>query len=654
MMKIKLKIVLILLLGVGLIACGSVIVHHEIKEMRISEDLNAALKVSRRECIAPCGVMFDASKFELEGYASPFYELEYHWNFGDDGAKFVNRPGVDANKSLSPIASHVFDSAGMYRVELQISDRGDTIVTERISIRVREANNAYRSLTYCVSVNEDFEDCPGKNHLNSFAEAKEVLQTLRNFQDRRPARVLFRAGEEFTTTLDRVSISGLSANLLISSYGKGEKPIIKVNRKATAAQLFYLSDFNGVTVSNLHFKGNYNPVTGHGNHPDGFFFWTNSKNSLLYRNKFSGLGLNIYPHGHGESKYQMIVDNEIFDWQDYAVLGNFGYLSAVVGNRIRQNPNARSGKEGKCQNCVPNFPDHGGIRTALPDHLLIQHNDFFNNAGWSTGGLAHQPNVRIGTNGNIVESVIADNLFEGGFAALEMIPANNGPNLAAKKGELIVERNKFTATNNTMTFINTSLAGLVIRNNIFHKPDNGAPPIGTRTFKSVIWFNAANTTDENLTHDNFIYNNTFLSEAKQSAPNVAFLEVANKFSRFTLRNNVISMPYVNDANRSGLVSVNYLNDNLQIDSSNNILHAPQLGQFYSLNDKLLNLTELQASGKETNSQDIQDGFEIDLNGDILVGVQLIKSKGALVNGLNNDRNGKSREDLVDLGAYQLD
>lgn len=653
-MKIKLKIVLILFLGVGLIACGSVIVHHELKEMRLSEQLQNTLKISRRECIAPCGVLFDATNFETEEHSSPFDELQFHWDYGDPGAKYINRPNHNANQSLSPIGSHVFDKAGSYKVTLTISHQGKTLLSEKISIIVREANNAYRGLTYCVSGEENFEKCPSKNHLGSFAEAKEVLENLRNIQDRRPARVLFRAGEEFETTKDRVSVSGLSANLLLGSYDVGPQPVIKVNRRMTAGELFYFSNFNGITVTGLTFAGNYNPVTGRGNHPNGFFLWSSSKNALFYRNNFSGLGLTIYPAGVKESKYQMIIDNKINDWQDYAVFGNFGYLSAVVANVIKQNPKARSGKDGKCGNCVPNFPDHGGIRTALPDHLLIQYNDFFNNAGWSTGGLAHQPNIRLGTGGEVVDSVVADNQFEGGFAAMELIPANNSLKLAAKRGKLIVERNSFVATKNTMTFISTSLAGLVVRNNNFYKPDNGAPPIGTRSFKTAIWYNAANTTPENLTHDNLIYNNSFLSDAKTSAPNVAFLEVANNFSRFTLRNNIVSLPYVNDSHRSGLVSVNYENENLAINSSNNIFHAPSLGHYYSIADKPVNLTELQVAGQEASSQDVYDKFAIDNRGNVIQGILLVKNKGAAVSGLNNDLHERERDELVDIGVKELD
>ena len=611
---------------------------------------------SRTECIAPCGVMFDATDTTSLDFTESFHELQFHWDFNDQNATFENRPEVNANQSIAPISGHVFENAGTYDVVLTVSDTNGEVASQLIQVVVEAPESAYSELTYCVSNTNDFASCPNSDaefHLASFAEAAAILSTIRNTQNERPARVLFKAGETFTTGVDRVGISGLTAQLLISSYGSGEKPVIAVNEATTAGELFYVSNNDGFTVANLNFRGNYDPTTGQGNHPNGFFIWSKSRNYLFYQNKFSGLGLNIYPNGYDNTKHQMIVDNHITDWQDYAVLGNFGYLSTVLANHIKQNPNAVSGGDGKCGDCVPNYPDHGPIRTAEPDHLLIQYNDMFNNAGWSTAGLAHQPNIRLGTNGEVIDSIVSDNRLNGGFNTMEMVPANNGPGSSAVRGKVIIERNTFTASDNTTSFINSSLGGVVIRNNVFFKPNNGAPTIGTRTFKSAIWFASSNTTAENLTHVNWIYNNTLNSEAETTAPNLAFLEVSNNFTQFAIYNNLANMPYAEGGADAGLISWKHTGDKSNLLEDNNLLYAPNTTNYIYDNGSQTDLTAWQASGNAASSMvaspeldtNSEYGEELTLNSPAI-------NAGTAISGLFTDYQISDRETAVDIGAHE--
>ncbi|TQV74588.1 PKD domain-containing protein [Aliikangiella marina] len=621
-----------------------------------SDRIEIEVYVSRTQCIAPCGVMFDATDTTSLDFTESFHELQFHWDFNDQNASFENRPEVEANQSISPIAGHVFKNAGTYDVLLTVSDTNGEVATQVVRVIVDNPETAFAELTYCVSNTNDFASCPSSDsefHLNSFEEAASILSTIRNFQNQRPARVLFRAGETFTTGLNRVGISGLSAQLLISSYGNGEKPVIAVNEATTAGELFYLSSNNGFTVSNLYFRGNYDPVTGLGNHPNGFFIWAQSQNYLFYQNKFSGLGLNIYPNGYDNTKHQMIVDNHITDWQDYAILGNFGYLSTVLANHIKQNPNAVSGGEGKCGDCVPNYADHGPLRTAEPDHLLVQFNDMFNNAGWSTAGLAHQPNIRLGTNGEVIDSIVSDNRLNGGFNTLEMVPANNGPGSSAVRGKVIIERNTFTASENTTSFINSSLGGVVIRNNVFFKPNNGGPSIGTGTFKSAIWFASSNTTAENLTHTNWIYNNTLNSEALTSSPNLAFLEVSNNFTQFAVYNNLANMPHVQGGQDAGLISWKHSGAKTGLVEDNNLLYAPNTTNYIYDNGSQTDLDTWQASGNAANSMVASP--ELDTNSEF--GEELTLSSpainaGTAISGLFTDYQSSSRETTVDIGAHE--
>jgi hypothetical protein len=646
----------------------------------VASSAMAVINPSRTSCIAPCSVMFSTTGTVFPGISDPFTELNYSWNYGDVGVTFNNRSGIDANKSTSPIGAHAFANPGTYQVVLTASsNNGDTAI-QTVTITVEDPDVYFANRTYCVSNQNSFTACPNQNsafHINSHSAISNLLTNMRFNQPILRTRVLFRAGEVFDVSAG-TTIRGFAVPLLISSYGTGINPVLQINDASPSitlgSSIFFIRDSSNVIFSGLDFKGNYDPVNGTGKHITGIYMSQASSDITIYNNDFTGLGLVIYAHGGSssagiKSQYNMIVDNKISDWQDYGVFGNFGYLGALLANSVKQNPAAVSGSESKCGNCLPNYPDHGPIRTSASNHLLIQYNDMFNNAGWSSGGLAHQPNIRLGTGGIALKSVVSDNTLNGGFTMLSMTPANSTASSAAIQADVIIERNQFTASSNTWQMIDMGLGGATIRNNLFLKPDNAAPPIGSGSFQSAIVYKVANTTPENLTYRNKIYNNTLISLAQSSAPNLSILNVVsisstginsvvNEFTLFDVHNNLLYMPFVSNGGDSGLISwQNNVTSMNGVVSDNNLVYAPNNQNFVWDNGQSYDLAAWQLMNGQGNSSisTVLDPLLVDPNNfdAHLQQASPAINSGKLVPGLVSDYIKRTHTGAIDIGAYEM-
>ena len=626
--------------------------------------ITAVIETSRTTCTAPCGIMFNASTSSSSGVAEPFHQLHYTWSYGDVGSTFQQRPGVDANNSTATIGAHVYEQAGTYTTTLTVTGNDGGTETQTVDITVNDPNVVFANETYCVSNTNNFSACPTQDanfHLASFSAAEIFLSNLRFNQAGLPTRLLFRAGDSFTAT-NQFSIRETTAALSIGSFDTGIDPIVIISPTMTDETLFFIHDVSDITFNNINFSGNYDPVTGLGNHVIAIWFYLAVTDSLVYQNKFAGVDTAIYPHGganlttNAPSQYQMIVDNHISNWQDYGFFGTFGYLSTLLANTIKQDPNAVSGSEGKCGTCLPNFPDHGPLRAGYSDHLLIQYNDMFNNAGWSSGGLAQQPNIRLGTGGTSRKSIIADNNLDGGFTMISMTPANPGTASAAAIADVIIERNQFTASSNTWQMIDMGIGGSTIRNNLFLKPNNAGPPIGTGSFETPIVFKVADdrTTATSLALMNRIYNNTLISLAQTSGQNVAMVEVENNFTKFEIHNNIAYLPFANGNAEAGFLSWMYSGSLSNVSMDNNLLYAPNTTTFVWENGLSTDLSTWQASGNDTNSKVVDplliapNSFDAHLNPNSSA---INAGKSRL--GLHTDKEDKPRDSIVDIGAYEF-
>ena len=549
--------------------------------------LTPVVQASRTSCVAPCGVFFDATETTSILTNNAFEELEYEWEFGDPSSFFVNRPGEDANKAKGAIAGHVFDKPGNYIINLNVKDINGNLASESITIDVQDPEAVYSGKTWCVSTNNKFADCPTTNsqfHLTSFDSAIDKL-----FESAGPRRILFHKGEKFLTYGKSKSIT-TDGPYAIGAYGVGADPIIFGNTTLTNKTLmqgdiliFYNKGVRDFSVAGLRFESNYNAATGIGMHPNGLVF-LNGIDVTIYRNSFYGLETNV--HAGGDSQFGLfedssIADNHMTNWQNFGIWGVPEEI-AIIGNIIKQNPNAKSGSEAKCQSCVPNFPDHGPIRLATMQKVIVSKNDMFNNAGWSSDGLAHQPIMRFPSDGLGNLSIASDNIMEGGFGIISSGTSGNGTQGII--GRVIYERNTLIATNNTETAISFQLGGTVIRNNLIIKPNNGGHAgIGEGEFNVVIvaakYEKTIPYTQINTDTPNYIYGNTFVSLEQNKANKIKFFVVQNNSTAyFTLKNNIMYAPYASNS-ETGLVRWESSTAKISDFVSDNNLHYTKLPNF---------------------------------------------------------------------------
>ncbi len=153
--------------------------------------------VSRITGPAPLGVMIDATATTSPATSSPFDELSYVWDYGDIGATFDNRAGVDANKSRGPLGGHVYEGIGDNTITLYVMDNNLNVSIEEIEVTTLDPDIVFAGdKTFCVSEAGDFSACPNpnaSNHLSSMADFEDELENHNFTTD--TVRFLYRASE---------------------------------------------------------------------------------------------------------------------------------------------------------------------------------------------------------------------------------------------------------------------------------------------------------------------------------------------------------------------------------------------------------------------------------------------------------------------------
>ncbi|MEM6857727.1 MAG: PKD domain-containing protein [Pseudomonadota bacterium] len=426
-----------------------------------------SIQASRTSCIAPCGVFFETQMLDDLGVDRPIHELSYQWTFNDPDASFeaigedFPESFKDANVAQGPMTAHVFEKPGTYEVEVFVTNKDNLYATAKQTIEVRNPDNRFTgSRTICYSKAEDFSGCP------SGAQRFSDLETAFGAVQENRTRVLLRSGEE--TLFDfRPQFRGLR-DIHVGSFGPGAKPVLRFDTISSIG--FAPRDTNGLTIYGLELRGDYDPTTGMGeNHDDvGIGNVAELTNLTVFRNTFRGLSAAVKFSSNPLAV--VVADNIISDWYDYGVYDRAPNRTAYIGNSIKQNPDAISGTGAKDRNVIPRWSDHGPIRTAEVTSLVIAQNDMFSNAGWSSGGQAHQPTIRYNSSGKEGHfGIINRNRLEGGFQVASLTTQNGSTTTNA--GDVIFERNMVLGTDNTVTMIMLGYGGTTIRNNLAIMPD---------------------------------------------------------------------------------------------------------------------------------------------------------------------------------------
>ncbi|MEZ5921178.1 MAG: PKD domain-containing protein [Parvularculaceae bacterium] len=498
---------------------------------------------SRSSCTAPCGVHFDATP---HGFSTkkPFFELSYIWNFGDADKPFESLPedfpqSRSENAAQGPYAAHVFDKPGDYKVRLSVTNANDEWAIAETVIHVASADEKYSNgKTVCYSAASNFDGCPDKaKRMSSLPGAVQRLTSARS------GRLLLRAGEKTNIEGQLVLLGG---PFMISRFGAGADP--EIHGAVVFNRAIWIRNGQDVTIDHIRLTGDYNAATGLGFGPDVGIYVSNTKDFLLYRSSFDGVGSNVQAN---QLNAFIIADNTITNWWNFGVLVQGDTSNdriAVIGNSIKQKKDAVSGpgKRGwtdRATHSEPNFADHGPIRMAYVKRAVFYANDLVSRTGWSGNGLDHQPALRLQTSGVTGHSaVIGGNRLEGGYVNLEMVIANAG--IIAGLGKTIIERNYIHATGNTQQSILIDFGDTIIRNNLFYTPAVKSER-GRRV--AVIAVHASPKTQENKDAPIEFINNTVASFREKDERRQLFVDERFMFPKVERRNNVIYFPDVMNA-----------------------------------------------------------------------------------------------------------
>jgi PKD repeat protein len=200
-------------------------------------------------CTAPCAVFFDASGTTDADTATPFHELQYSWNFGDENAgnytygANANRP---KNSASGPMASHVYETAGTYTVTLQVSD-GTNIVSRTGTVTVTAADTTWAgTATVCASNSgsPDWAGCPaGAIKIANSTNFSSLCSTYSTAT----RRILLQRGGTWRVPT-QCSIETAGTTGMIGAFGSGAKPKI-LNDITDGTPAISISGVNSPTFS---------------------------------------------------------------------------------------------------------------------------------------------------------------------------------------------------------------------------------------------------------------------------------------------------------------------------------------------------------------------------------------------------------------------
>jgi hypothetical protein len=185
-------------------------------------DITAAIEASRTQnCVAPCAVFFEATgTTHTDPAVRPFHDLQYQWSFGDPQSGQWGLSGYSRNNALGPVTAHVFETAGLFTVTLNVRDQAGNLRTASVEVEVDDPDVVFAgSSTRCVSPSGDFGLCPGGASQEQSADFDAQIEWV-NAQSGR--RLLFHRGETYDASAEGyVSIPGPG---LIGAYGTCQSP----------------------------------------------------------------------------------------------------------------------------------------------------------------------------------------------------------------------------------------------------------------------------------------------------------------------------------------------------------------------------------------------------------------------------------------------
>ena len=522
--------------------------------------------------VAPLAVFFDAVGTTATGIARPFHDLEYRWKFGDAPAttwSTGSRAGVSLrNEATGAVAAHVYETPGVYTVELTARDGNKTVTNRCAQIVVQDPNVVFEGTkTVCVGATATpapwgaAGDCPDTANRVVQASFPEAIKLYALSGQ----RVLFKRGDTFTAASD----AGIAATGpgIVGAYGTtGALPRIQMsgnlndsNNARSAIQFSSLTtqNFNDWRIMDLDLNGMGGTATGGTGASGGTTQVTVLR--LTYRNMRTSIGFALDPINY-------LNNYDIYGGKPERAIRTIDQV-AVVDSTVIPGPNTvYSGyNSGNRMAFMGNYFDNGGYaggshitRWTYLNKAVISNNTFSSPGGdrlaiklhapyWNASNedgipnpAATQPNNSSNSPSNYSTFAAGD-----GYSKHIMISDNKLTDAAnpysvtlapqnlwsdERIKDVIVERNWWVANTVSSIALYISATNISVRNNIFNLSNGSNSQTAIKVLKAGI----VPTSDQINIFNNTIYTSYAVPAGQfvgiQLNPLVTNISVANNLA----------------------------------------------------------------------------------------------------------------------------
>ena len=498
--------------------------------------INAKFLASTVEGVAPLAVFFDATKTtHTDQYVDIFHDLNYKWNFGDLNSGVWSFKPSSQNTATGPLTAHVFDSIGVFIVELEVSDHLGNADISTIVVRVNAPDKYYDSgKTICFSTTDNFDGCPeyAQKVKISGNDLKEVEAFVGNDH-----RLLFKRGDTITTT-QTLNIKWVN-NLTIGAFGEGtiinengiydNAPVFIANH---GQEVFTISSPDGtrqaknITIMDVHLIGVEAADRG------GIYCGDYTQHNLLYRIHLSGYENAIW------YDYKNIRDSihkqELFDHLTLAkcwiergegatsLLNISGQRVAILGNDME----------------YANEVGHVLEMPWVQKGVLLHNRMMYPAKQKSCFKLGSPASDTILERTATREVLIADNHFESYSGSKQIVSIIPSSKKSEMLHDIIFERNFVNTGNDDNVLHGMVVAGknITLRNNIFN--GTGA---SSKQYTGITILDVALS---NPTQDVKAYNNTIYKYDKVKM--AVGVKIDNDVKGVKIANNLVYSPLAED------------------------------------------------------------------------------------------------------------
>lgn len=470
---------------------------------------------SRERGVAPLSVFFETAGTMAPGARRPFHDLSYCWEFGDPDSGFFATTGLEKNRARGPVAAHVFERPGTYRVTLKARAGSGPVVARETTVTVDDPARVFAGeATVCFSSTGNFDGCPaGAKHERS-ASLDAVADEVASGR-----RLLLRRGDTFQSAPVSIDVPGPGA---IGAFGAGAPPkvvadagIFRISGKKGAFSDWRISDIDVVGRTE---RASIVAIDG------------GARELLLLRLTGTHIGAGITaplsvinllnggaagPHDAIDSlAIQECVLDDLVGGKGH----NFAFVAAhrlsMLGNRFQDST--------------------GGehiVRLTWVDRGIVSNNDFGNAPSPRHLLKIHAPKFDepgVGQGKYTQQLVVSDNVLRGtgGLDWMVTFGAQNGRS-DERVRDVIVERNLFLPGPKAQVAIRMGATDATIRNNVFSRGQH------------AVCVRVEEIGKEPPPERVQLLNNTCFSQSGRGA---TLLEVGGRVREVTAYNNLVAGP----------------------------------------------------------------------------------------------------------------